>query len=234
MCWISIRPTTNMTDHNNTAKFCEIRKSVKILWGFVSHRVSTVYGFWWNIICSNCSDLCCGWILDYNLCEKIWQYRCVHYKAYFNVLFGTWKRIYTIVNGYHMKMTVLFLFLFFFRCCKYVVGQLWHSSIWNFLMKNKEKNQAHEELTGHWLASLCYIETGTVWLTQWLIFQSLNLDSTGHAGHQNSGKYAFPHLCQALWFACALDHMVVKEKWIKSLENQWSFSCYKQSQFITK
>ena len=37
-------------------------------------------------------------------------------------------------------------FFFFLRCCKYVVGQLWHSSIWNFLMKNKEKNQAHEEL----------------------------------------------------------------------------------------
>ena len=34
----------------------------------------------------------------------------------------------------------------FFRCCKCVVGLLWHSSIWNFLMKKKEKNQAHEEL----------------------------------------------------------------------------------------
>ena len=27
-----------------------------------------------------------------------------------------------------------------------VVVLLWQSSIWNFLMKNKEKNQAHEEL----------------------------------------------------------------------------------------
>ena len=35
-----------MTNHNNTATFCEIRNSVKILSGLVSHRVSTVYGFW--------------------------------------------------------------------------------------------------------------------------------------------------------------------------------------------
>ena len=34
-------------------------------------------------------------------------------------------------------------------------------------------------------------------------------------------------------FACAPDHMVVKEKWVKSSENQWSFLC-KQSQFTTK
>ena len=34
----------------------------------------------------------------------------------------------------------------FLGAAKYVVGLLWHSSIWNFLMKNKEKNQAHEEL----------------------------------------------------------------------------------------
>ena len=40
-----------------------------------------------------------------------------------------------------MKMAV------FLGAAKYVVGLLWHSSIWNFLMKNKEKNQAHEELT---------------------------------------------------------------------------------------
>ena len=86
---------TNHNNHDNTATFCEIRNSVKILSGLVSHWVSTVYGFWWNIICSNCSGLCCGWILDYNLCEKIWQYRCVHYKAHFNVLFGTWKWIYS-------------------------------------------------------------------------------------------------------------------------------------------
>ena len=37
---------------------------------------------------------------------------------------------------------------FFLGAAKYVVGLLWHSSIWNFPMKNKEKNQAHEEL-GH-------------------------------------------------------------------------------------
>ena len=44
-----------------------------------------------NIACSNCSGLCCGWILDYNLCEKMWQYQCVglHDKAYFIVLFGS-------------------------------------------------------------------------------------------------------------------------------------------------
>ena len=34
----------------------------------------------------------------------------------------------------------------FLGAANYVVGLLWHSSIWNFLMKNKEKNQAHEEL----------------------------------------------------------------------------------------
>ena len=38
-----------------------------------------------------------------------------------------------------MKMAV------FLGAAKYGVGLLWHSSIWNFLMKNK-KNQAHEEL----------------------------------------------------------------------------------------
>ena len=62
--------------------------------------------------------------------------QCVHDKAYFNVLFGSEY----IVNGYHIQK------MQFFRCCKYVVGLLWHSSIWNFLMKNKEKIQAHEEL----------------------------------------------------------------------------------------
>ena len=44
-----------------------------------------------------------------------------------------------------MKMVV------FLGAAKYVVGLLWHSSIWNFLMKNKEKNQAHEELRLGWL-----------------------------------------------------------------------------------
>ena len=87
-----------MTNHNNTATCCEIRNSVKILFGSVSHRVSTVYGFWSNIVCSNCSGLCCGWILDYNLSEKIWQYKCVHYKAYFIVLFGSEY----IVNGWQL------------------------------------------------------------------------------------------------------------------------------------
>ena len=44
--------------------------------------------------------LCCGpgWILDYNLCEKIWQYECIHDKAFFNVLFVSDY----IVNGYHI------------------------------------------------------------------------------------------------------------------------------------
>ena len=40
----------------------------------------------------------------------------------------------------YMKMAV------FLGAAKYVVGLLWHSSMWNFLMKNKEKNQAREEL----------------------------------------------------------------------------------------
>ena len=40
---ISIRPITNMTNHNKTATFCEIRNCVKILLGILSHRVSTVY-----------------------------------------------------------------------------------------------------------------------------------------------------------------------------------------------
>ena len=38
---------------------------------------------------NKCSSLVCGWILDYNLCEKIWQYSCVHNKSYFNILFGS-------------------------------------------------------------------------------------------------------------------------------------------------
>ena len=42
MCRISIRPTTKMTNHNNTATFCEIRNSVKILLDLVSLRVSSV------------------------------------------------------------------------------------------------------------------------------------------------------------------------------------------------
>ena len=48
----------------------------------------------------NYSGLCCGpgWILDYNLCEKIWQYECIHDKAYFNVLFISEY----IVNGSHI------------------------------------------------------------------------------------------------------------------------------------
>ena len=37
------------------------------------------------------------WIITYK-CEKIWQYKCVHDKAYFNVLFGSEF----IVNGYHI------------------------------------------------------------------------------------------------------------------------------------
>ena len=44
MCSISI---TNMTNHDNTATFCEIRNCVDILLnlGMVSHRVSTVMDF---------------------------------------------------------------------------------------------------------------------------------------------------------------------------------------------
>ena len=34
----------------------------------------------------------------YNLCEKIWQCKCVHDEAYFSVLFGGEY----IVNGYHI------------------------------------------------------------------------------------------------------------------------------------
>ena len=47
---------------------------------------------------------------------------------------------YLEVSISNMKMAV------FLGAAKHVVGLLWHSSIWNFLMKNKEKNQAHEEL----------------------------------------------------------------------------------------
>ena len=47
-----------------------------------------------------------------------------------------------------MKMAVIL------GAAKYVVGLLWHSSIWNFLMKNKEKNQAHEELEMSWKGML--------------------------------------------------------------------------------
>ena len=128
---ISIRPTSNITKHDNTATFCEIRNCVEILFnlGMVSHRISTVYGFWWNIVILIVLVYAVGgyWIIT--LSEKIWQYKCVHDKAYFNVLFGSEY----IVNGYHLWKWQCF------RCCKYVVGLLWHSSIWNFVMKNKEK-----------------------------------------------------------------------------------------------
>ena len=91
-----------------------------------------------------CSGLCCGpgWILDYNLCEKIWQYACIHDKSYFNVLFVSEYR--PMLNWYYIWKWQ------FFRCCKYVAGLLWHSSIWNFEMKSKEKNQAYEELVVPW------------------------------------------------------------------------------------
>ena len=42
MCSISIRPTSNMTNHDNTATFFEIRNCVKILLSMVSNRLSTV------------------------------------------------------------------------------------------------------------------------------------------------------------------------------------------------
>ena len=45
---------------------------------------------------------------------------------------------YLEVSISYMKMAV------FLGAAKYVLGLLWHSSIWNFLMK--KKNQAHEEL----------------------------------------------------------------------------------------
>ena len=48
---------------------------------------------------SNCSGLCCGCKLDYNLCEKIWQYKCVHDKAYFNALFGSEYIVIIYENG---------------------------------------------------------------------------------------------------------------------------------------
>ena len=78
-----------------------------------------------------------------------------------------------------------------------------------------------------WLASLYYIETGTVWLTQWLIF------SKSEFGQHSSPKQWKINFSKPWWFVCALDHMVVKEKWIKSSENRWSFLC-KQSQNTTK
>ena len=98
----------------------------------VSHRVSTVYGFWY----SN-SGLCCGWILmNYNLYEKIWQYKCVHDKAYFNVLFGSEY----LVNRYHIWKWQ------FFRCCKYITGLCDTAQYGIFYWKITKKNQAHEEL----------------------------------------------------------------------------------------
>ena len=53
----------------------------------------------------------------------------------------------------------------FFMCCKFVVGLLWHSSIWNFLMKNKDKNQAHEELGMYKLGGIIwyFIQIGCCW-----------------------------------------------------------------------
>ena len=70
-----------MTNHENPTTFCEIRNSVKILLGLVSHRVSTVNGFWWNVVGSNDQVYAVGgnWIITY--VKKIWQYKCVHDKA---------------------------------------------------------------------------------------------------------------------------------------------------------
>ena len=152
MCWISIRPTTNMTNHNNTATLCEIRNSVKILLDLVRHRVSTVYGFWWNIVCSNCSGLCCGWMW------KIWQYNCVHNIKHISMFYLEVSIDIIYENG-----SFLFVCLFCFRYSKYVVGLLWHNLIWNFLMKNKEKNQAHGELVYNHKVQVNYYQTSNIY-----------------------------------------------------------------------
>ena len=70
LCSVSIRPTTNMINHDNTATFCEIRNCVNILLGMVSH-IEFLYSFIWILMkhsYSNCSGLCCEWIL--NTCMK--------------------------------------------------------------------------------------------------------------------------------------------------------------------
>ena len=59
-------------------------------------------------------------------------YKCVHYKAYFNVLFGS-KYIIN-ENGS------------FFRCCKICCRPTVTAQYWNFLNKIKKKITAHEEL----------------------------------------------------------------------------------------
>ena len=59
-----------------------------------------------------------------------------------------------------------FIFFIFFRCCKYVVGQLWHSSIWNFLMKNKEKKSSSWRARGCVLSEVeknCNFHSQFVW-----------------------------------------------------------------------
>ena len=148
MCWISIRPTTNMTNHNNAATFREIRNSEKILSDLVSHRVSTVHGFWWNIIIVvTVLVYAVGgyWIITY---VKKYGNTGVYIIKHISMFYLELRSEYIVKWISYMKMTGFFFF--FFRCCKYIVGQLWHSSIWNFLMKNKEKNQAHEELTFAW------------------------------------------------------------------------------------
>ena len=103
MCSISVRPI-KMTNHDNIAAFCETRNRVWIFLCMVSHTFSTgqlVYGFWWLLF-----GLCCGWILDYNFCEKnktpiegsifylemsiVWRYYTWKDAA---IVFGCWKYV---------------------------------------------------------------------------------------------------------------------------------------------
>ena len=83
-----------MTNHDNTAIFCEIRNCVKNSFGLgFSHRVSTVYGVWWNIVCSKLVIVLVNavggyWIITYVKKYMVIQL-CTLIKHYFNVSFGS-------------------------------------------------------------------------------------------------------------------------------------------------
>ena len=64
-----------------------------------------------------------------------------------------------------------------------------HQWLASLSIQREYLNQIHGfhmwiDTDSHWMG--VYRETGTVWLKQWLIFQSLILDSTHR---QNSGKF---------------------------------------------
>ena len=100
-----------------------------------------------------------------------------------------------------------FFFSSFFRYCKYVVGQLWHSSIRNFLMKSK-KNQAHEELCkvgkniifqNKTLLVMFYRHDKTLWY-QFQFFQHVLLAENSEDGLASSCvEFSIGLSCNPVW-----------------------------------